>query len=194
MKVNPYLGLALSTALAGTALGCAPAIPNSNLPAQAPVPQAQSIMEEGAVHPDQLVQSDRQIMVGSQAMSFEEIRKQLPSRISKEDADRLLVDIDTSKIVQSGDMEVQQRGRGFSRGFGGRGFSRGFGGRGFARGFGRGFRSFGRSRFFGFRGSYFPYYSLGNYYYPYSYAYGAYNYYPYLYGYGSSYYPYSYCY
>jgi len=177
MKVNRVLTLAMSTALVGTALGCAPAIPNASTPAQAPV------MMEGAVAPEKLIAGDRQIMADGQAMSFDEIRKHLPSRLTNEEAQKLLVDIDTSKIMASSDMELQQRGRGFARGFG----------RGFSRGFGRGFRSFGRSRFFGFRGSYFPYYSYGNYWYPYSYPYAGLSYYPYLYSYAGSYYPYSYC-
>lgn len=190
MKVNRVLTLAMSTALVGTALGCAPAIPNASTPAQAPV------MMEGAVAPDQLIAGERQIMVDGKAMSFDEIRKNLPSRLTNEEAKKLLVEIDTSKIVESNDMELQQRGRGFARGFGGYGRGLGYG-RGFARGFGRGFSRFGRgfygSRFYGFGGSYWPYYNYGNYWYPYSYAYAGLNYWPYMYGYGGSYYPYSYC-
>ncbi len=189
MKMTRSLSLALSVALVGTALGCASTAPNANTPAPAAIPQASSITE-GSVHPDQFMQSDRQIMVNGQAMSFDQIRKNLPSRISEADAAKLLVEIDTSKI-KDGDMEVQQRfGRGFARGF-----SRGWG-RGFYGGFGRGlgYGGYGRFRYLGYGGSYWPYYGYGGYYYPYSYGYGGLSYWPYLYGYGGGYYPYSYCY
>lgn len=187
MKVTRYLALAMSTALVGSALGCAPAIPNAKTPDA--IPMAQSLME-GSVHPDQLITDDRMVMVDGKTMSFEQIRQQLPARISEADAARLLVSIDPSKVMDSGEMELQQR-RGW-RG-GGRSFARGWG-RGFARGFGRGlYRGFGNYRYFGYRGYYFPYYYNAGYYYPYTYPYGGLTYAPYLYGYGGGLYPYSYC-
>lgn len=175
MNTIRFMGLALSAAMAGTALGCAPAIPN----AESSFPKAPA-MTEGTVHPDQLIQGDRQIMVKGQALTFDEFRKQMPSRISDQDAAKLLVEIDPSKITQ-GSMETQQsifRSRGHIRGWGG--FRH------------RGFFGTRRFRYFGYGGLYYPYYSYANYWYPYSYAYGGCSAYPYLYGYGGSYYPYSY--
>lgn len=197
MKANRILGLALTTGLAAT-LGCAQHAP-SIAPAQAPaIPQLQT-MTEGSVAPDQVLVGNQQTMVNGQAMTVEEIRKQLPSRISEADAAKMLVKIDIDKVNQDASFDTQQR---FGRGFGGRGFARGFGGRGF---FGRGFYGgFGfRNRFFnrGFYGGlgfypyssyYFPYYYNAGYYYPYSYSYANTLCSPYLYGYGGSYWPYTY--
>ncbi len=195
MNVKQTLGLAMSGALIGTALGCAPSVPNSSVPA-ADIPasalKAQDL-SEGAVHPDQLIQDGQRIMVGGQPLTVEQLRKELPSRISEADAAKLLVEIDPSKVIEPKDQEIQQRGRGFGRGYG-RGFARGFG-RGFYRGYGRGFYGgYGRFRYYGHRGYYFPYYNYAGYYYPYYYPYYSYNYYPYFYGYRGYYYPYRYWY
>lgn len=187
MNVKQTLGLALSAALMGTAIGCAPAVPTATEPTNSATQPVQALAE-GTVHPDQLIQDERQILVGGKPMTVDQLRQVLPSRISKEEAAKLLVEIDPSKIVFSNEQEVQQRGRGIGRGFG-RGFARGWG-RGFYRGYGRGWgRGF---RYYGYGGYYFPYYLYGNYYYPYYYPYYSYLTYPYLYGYGGLYYPYRY--
>ncbi len=189
MRVNRTLGIAMSTALVGTALGCAPAIPGAQTPAD--VPQVQNL-SEGSIAPDQHIQNDRQIMVDGQPMNVEQIRKELPSRISEADAAKLLIEIDTSKIVEDKGLEVQQRyGRGYRRGFYGRGYARGFG-RGFYGRYGYGRYGYGRFRYYGHRGYYYPYYRYAGYYYPYTYPYYSYSYYPYMYRYGGYYYPYSY--
>jgi len=191
MNVKQSLYLAMSTALVGTALGCAPAVPNASTPA-AGVPETPMLaqdLSEGTVHPDQLIQDHQRIMVGGQQLTVDQLRKALPSRISEADAAKLLVEIDPSKVIAANDQEVQQRGR-FGRGYA-RGFARGWG-RGFYRGYGRGYgRGF---RYYGYRGYYFPYYRYSGYYYPYYYPYYSYSYYPYYYGYRGAYYPYRYWY
>jgi hypothetical protein len=187
----------MSAALVGAGLGCAPAVPGAQSPAD--VPQALNL-SEGTVAPDQHIKSDRQIMVDGQPMDVDQIRKQLPSRISEADAAKLLIELDPSKIVEDKDLEVQQRygryGRGYGRSYG-RGYARGFG-RGYGRGFygryGYGRYGYRRFRYYGHRGYYYPYYRYAGYYYPYSYPYASSYYYPYMYGYGGHYYPYSYWY
>lgn len=187
MMVNRYLSLAMSTALVGTALGCAPSVPSASVP---DVPQAQNLTE-GTVPPDQIVVNDRQIMVGNQPMDFEQVRKQLPARISEADAAKMLIELDSSKIVEPSSQELQQRGR-FGRGYA-RGFYRGYG-RGFYGRYGYGRYGYNRFRYYGYRGYYYPYYRYANYYYPYYYPYYSNYYYPYMYGYRGYYYPYSYWY
>lgn len=196
MKATRIFGLAVATTLAGT-LGCAQNVPSVPAAQTPDIPQVQAAAN-GPVAPENLLVGNFQTMVNGQAMSVDEIRKQLPSRISAADAAKMLVKIDIDKVVQDGEYDTQQ----FRRGFGGRGFiGRGFGGRGF---FGRGFYGgYGfRSRFFnrGFYGGlgfypyssyYFPYYYNAGYYYPYTYSYANTLCSPYLYGYGGSYYPYT---
>lgn len=144
-----------------------------------------------ALAPEAAFQGERHIMATGNAMSFDQIRAQLPEQISAADADRLLTTVDPSTIAaddaQTG-FTIQQRfGRGGYGGIG-RGFSRGFGS--YGRGFGRGFYGgYGRSfRFFRHRNFYFPYYSYGSFYRPYYYN----NYYPFLYNYSNTCYPYTY--
>ena len=210
MKMTKSLGLALGALLAGSAIGCAPAIPTASTAPAAPIPMAQNILE-GSVSPDQFFQSDRQIMVNGKAMSFDQIRKQLPARISEADAAKMLVKIDDSKVMPFEEskelapagMEVQQYGR-FARGAYGRGayargaYGRGIYGRGFARGWGRGYYGgYGRLGYgygaYGYGGYGFPGY--GGYGFP---GYGGFSYlnyagcmFPY-YNYGGYYYPFSY--
>lgn len=196
MKATRIFGLAVATTLAGT-LGCAQNVPSVPAAQTPDIPQVQAAAN-GPVAPENLLVGNFQTMVNGQAMSVDEIRKQLPSRISAADAAKMLVKIDIDKVNQDSSFDTQQfRGR-----FGGRGFiGRGFGGRGF---FGRGFYGgYGfRSRFFnrGFYGGlgfypyssyYFPYYYNAGYYYPYTYSYANTLCSPYLYGYGGSYYPYT---
>lgn len=190
MRVNRTLGVAMSMALVGTALGCAPAVPGAQTAADVPQPLN---LSEGTVAPDQHIQGDRHVMVDGKPMSVDQIRKELPSRISEADAAKLLIELDPSKIVESKDLEVQQRyGRGYGRGYA-RGFGRGYG-RGFYGRYGYGRYGYGRFRYYGHRGYYYPYYRYANYYYPYYYPYYSNYYYPYMYGYGGYYYPYSYWY
>lgn len=212
MKATRILGLALTTGLAAT-LGCAqtaPTITPAPEPAAAPattlaLPQLQT-MTEGTIAPDNLLVDNQQTMVNGQAMSVEEIRKLLPSRISEADAAKMLVKIDLDKVNQSAEFDTQQRfGRGFGRGFVGRGFGRGFVGRGFGRGFfgrgiygGWGFRNrffnrgfFGGLGFLPYSSYYFPYYYNAGYYYPYTYSFANTLCSPYLYGWGGSFWPYT---
>lgn len=207
MKMTKSLGLALSAAMVGTALGCSSAVPSASTTETTVIPKAASIVE-GSLAPDQLLKNDRQIMVNGQAMTFDQVRKMLPARISAAEASKMLVKIDESKVVDVKSMETQQwRGRGFygrgiGRGFGlgwGRGFYGGYGGLygGYGAGLWGGYGGlgcgYGGFSYLGLGGYYFPYYPIGAYYYPYIYPYGGLSYAPYMYGYGGGLYPYSYC-
>jgi len=179
MKATRWLGLAVTAGVLGGTLGCAQNMPSASTQAPAVIPQAQSA-SGGDTAPDKLVAGERQIMVNGKAMSIDEIRKQLPSRISEADAAKMLVKIDPSRVVTDGrEQNVQQWwGRRF-------GFGRGFFGRSFF------FNRFSTFSYFPFNNFYFPYYYNLGYYYPYSYPYYSYTYWPFFYNYGLSYWPYS---
>lgn len=186
MKATRIFGLAVATTLAGT-LGCAQNVPNVPAAQTPEIPQLQAAAN-GPVAPDKLLVDNFQTMVDGKAMSVEEIRKQLPARISAADAAKMLVKLDMDQVNQDGDYDTQQ----FRRGFGGRSFfRRGFhGGLGFrSRFFNRSF--FGGLGFYPYSSYYFPYYYNAGYYYPYAYNYANTLCSPYLYGYGGSYYPYT---
>jgi hypothetical protein len=168
----------LATVLAATTFGCAT---NPTTSTAAPQQETLSVIDQAQVQPERSI------------MSINDLKANLPARISEADAARMLVEIDPSKIVTDGNYSVQQRfgGRGIGRGFGG--FGRGFGHggfRGFSRGFHGGFGRFGgfnRFRYFNYGSNFYPYYLNAGYYYPYAYN----NYYNYLYPYSGSYYPYT---
>ncbi len=178
MSAKRWLGLALTTGLIGGTLGCSSSMPIASTQAPAVIPQAQSV-PGGDAAPDSLVSGERQIMVDGKAMSFDEIRKQLPARISEADAAKMLVKLNPNEVMDQGsDSDIQQWRR--SRFFFRRGFSPFFRSR---------FRSF---SFFPFRNFYFPYYYNTGFYYPYYYPYYSYSYYPFFYRYGYNYWPYAY--
>ena len=185
MKATRWFGLAVTAGILGGTLGCAQTTTTASAPAPA-IPQLQTPVN-GTVAPDKLIVDNQKLMVNGEAMTVDQIRKQLPARISAADAAKMLVQIDPDKIVKENaksDMSTQQWGRGFyGRGFYGRGF---YGGYGL---YGRGLYGYGGYGYYPYGGYYWPYYSYAGYYYPYSYA--SY-YYPYLYGYSSLYYPYYY--
>lgn len=149
MSAKRFWAGALSIGLLGTALGCAQGMPTTTTDRPGDR-QVLSINDPG--------------YLGDQA-AFEQVRAQLPQRISEADAKGMLVQIDPSKVVEQGDKSYSvQRYRFFSRGF-----------------------------FPYYRGLYSSlyYYPFGNYYFPYTYRAGAY--YPYSYrGLSSLYYPYFY--
>lgn len=177
MKATRWLGLAVTAGVIGGTLGCSNSMPVNSTQAPAVIPQAQNV-PGGDLAPDKLAAGDRQIMVNGKAMSFDEIRKQLPSRISEADAAKMLVKINPDQVVKDGsEQSVQQwRGRFFGRGFFGRSF----------------FNRFSTFSYFPFYNYYFPYYNYAGYYYPYYYPYYSYSYFPYFYNYGYRYWPYSY--
>ncbi len=188
MNATRWLGLALTAGVIGGTLGCSNSVPNATSDSPAMIPQVQNA-PSGKLAPEQVLTAERKIMVNGEAMTVEQIRKQIPSRISAADAPKMLVQIDPDKIVKEdakGDLQTQQWGR---RAFFGRGFYGGYGlyGRGLY-GYG-GLGLYGGYGYYPFGGYYWPYYSYAGYYYPYSYA--SY-YYPYLYGYSGLYYPYYY--
>jgi hypothetical protein len=172
----------LATALAATTIGCAMNPTTSTPESTTPM----SAIDQAQMQPDRSV------------MSIDDLRQNLPARISEADAAKMLVTLDTSKIVMDGDYSVQQMGYS-GRSYGGhRGFNighRGLGFRGFSRGFFHGFghhrfnrfSHFNRFRFFNFRNNFFPYYLNAGFYYPYTFA-SRFNY---LYPYNNSYYPYN---
>ena len=190
MVKSRWLGLALTAGVCGGPLGCAQTSTTATAPAPA-IPQLQTPVN-GDVAPDKLIVDNQKIMVNGEAMTADQIRQQLPSRISAADAAKMLVQIDPDQIVKEtaeSDMKTQQWRRGFyGRGFYGRGFYGGYGlyGRGL---YGYGGLGYGGYGYYPYGGYYWPYYSYAGYYYPYSYA--SY-YYPYLYGYGARYYPFYY--
>ncbi len=190
MKATRILTLALATSLMGT-VGCAQNVPNVPAAQTPEIPQVQAVAN-GDVAPDQLLVDNFQTMVNGKAMTMEEIRKQLPARISAADAAKMLVKLDMDKVAKDGDYDTQQwRGRFGGRGFIGRGFHGGLGFRSRFLGFGRGL-GFGGLGFFPYSSYYFPYYYNAGYYYPYSYNFANTLCSPYLYGYGGSYFPYTY--
>jgi hypothetical protein len=177
MKATQWLGLALSAGLLGSSLGCANTVPAASTPAPAVIPQAQSV-PGGDAAPDTLFTGERQIMVDGKAMTFDEIRKQLPSRISEADAAKLLVQINPNEVMDDGkEADLQQWRR---RAFFGRRFSPFFRTR---------FRSF---SYFPYSNFYFPYYYNAGFYYPYTYPYYSYYYSPFFYRHSYRYWPYSY--
>jgi hypothetical protein len=167
----------LATAIAATSIGCA-MNPTTSTP-EATTQASLSVIDQAQLQPDRSV------------MSIADLKANLPARISEADAAKMLVEIDTSKIVLGNDYSVQQL-RSFGgghrmghRGLGFRGFSRGFHGFGGHR-FNR-FSHFNRFRFLNFRNNFYPYYFNSGYYYPYT-NFSTFNY---LYPYNNSYYPYS---
>jgi len=181
MKATRWLGLAVSAGVLGGTLGCAQTMPAASTQAPAVIPQAQSV-PGGDMTPDSLLNNDRQIMVDGKAMTFDQIRKELPARISEADAAKMLVKLNPNEVVADGnEQNVQQwRGRFFGRRFFGRGFSPFF------------FNRFSTFSYFPYSSFYFPYYYNAGYYYPYVYPYYSYSYYPFFYRYGARYWPYSY--
>lgn len=180
MKATRWLGLALSAGLLAGTLGCANTVPAVSTTTPAVVPQAASTAG-GELAPDQLINGERQVMVNGKAMTFDQIRQQLPARISEADAAKMLVTINPSEVMdQGGDTDLQQwRRRSFF--------------------FRRSFSPFFRSRFstfsyFPYSNYYFPYYYNAGYYYPYYYPYYSYSYYPFFYRYSYRYWPFSYWY
>ncbi len=177
MNATRWLGLALSAGLVGGTLGCAQSMPATSTQAPAVIPQAQSVAG-GDAAPESLFTGERQIMVNGNAMNFDEIRKQLPARISEADAAKMLVTLNPNEVMNSGsDSELQQwRGRRF-----------------FRRGFSPYFRTrFRRFSYFPYRNFYFPYYYNLGYYYPYTYPFYSYSYYPFFYRHSYRYWPYAY--
>lgn len=180
MKATRWLSLALTTGVIGSMVGCANPAPTLSPPSSPIIPQAQPA-PQNALPPDQVLTAERTLMVNGKAMTMDEIRQHLPSRIPAADAAKVLVQIDPDKIVKeaaSNELETQQWWF-FRRGY-------------FARGFFGGWPLFSSSLFaypyayYPFAGYYWPYYLSGGFYYPFSYASF---YYPYLYGYGGLYYP-----
>lgn len=161
MSAKRIWAAALSIGLIGTAIGCSQATPTT---------------------PGQAVSGDRQVLsvddpayLGDKA-AFEQVRAQLPQRISAEDAKTMLVQIDPSEVTATESDKptygVQQWGL-----------------------WGRGFSPYWRYRSYSYlpyRNYYFPYTLRAGAYYPYTYSrFGAlYN--PYFYRYRGLYSPYFY--
>ncbi|MNY20104.1 hypothetical protein D3C86_1535670 [compost metagenome] len=181
MKATRWLGLAVTAGVLGGTLGCAQTSTTASAPAPA-IPQLQTPVS-GTLAPDKLIIDNQKLMVNGQAMSVDQVRKQLPSRISAADAAKMLVQIDPNKIVKETAKSEQKTQIWWGGGLWGRGFWGGYGL------YGAGLYGYGGYGYYPYYGYYWPYYSYAGYYYPYSYA--SY-YYPYLYGYGGLYYPYYY--
>lgn len=187
MNATRILTLVLSAGLVGTSLGCAQTSTTATAPEPA-IPQLQA-PANGAVAPENLLVGNQQTMVNGQTLTVEQIRQQLPSRISAADAAKMLVKIDESQVALEGsDQNTQQLRRFGGRSFFGRGIYGGLRYR--SRFFGRGI--YGGLSYYPYGSYYFPYYNYGSYYYPYTYSYGSYLYSPYFYGYGARYWPYTY--
>lgn len=152
----------LSIGLLGAAIGCSQGMPTSTDKAPAPDRQVLSV--------------DDPAFLGDKA-TFEQLRKELPQRISEEDAKNLLVRIDPSQVKEDKTYSVQLWGR-----YWGYGFSP----------FYRGLYS--SLYYYPYRSYYFPYSYYGGAYYPYSSLYYGASYYPYFYRYRSLYSPYYYWY
>jgi len=191
MTMTRMASLTLALSMFGT-LGCAQNLPGGT-PAQAPDLPALGTMTSGPVAPDQLLLDDFQTLVDGKALSVDEIRKQLPSRLSEAEAAKMLVKLDLDQVELDSAFETQQ----WRRGYGGRGYAgRSFFRRGFYGGYGYGSRFFSRSFFGGlgfypYSGYYFPYYYNAGFYYPYTYSYAGALCSPYLYGYGARFWPYT---
>lgn len=151
---------ALSIGLLGAAIGCAQSTPTTP-GEQAPERQVLSV--------------DDPAYLGDKA-SFEQVRAQLPERISAEDAKTMLVEIDPSK-VQAGESDKPSYGVQQWR-YWYRGFSPYWRYRSYA--------------YYPYRSFYFPYYYNAGYYYPYTYSALGSLYSPYFYRYGGLYSPFYY--
>lgn len=164
---NRWMAGVMSTALAAAMAGCGsvPTTPQATTQA-APAPAA----------------PDRHVAAADEITNFDQVATQLPTRISVQDADRMLVSVDPSQVQADHGYSVQVV-RGLGMGVGARGL--GLGRRVGVGAFG-GYTGLRRMRFFRYRNFYVPY-SLGAYgYSPYLYS----SYLPYLYSYGNTYTPY----
>lgn len=144
MKRAPWI-LAGLTVLAA---GCSTSAPTSDQTAPAqPAPR---------------MASDRSVLADGVTTSTQ-LSQVLPSRLTKADGDRLLVDLPADQI--KGGLQVNQDGRTVQQWWG-------------------------RYRYYRYGSLYYPYYLYSGSYYPYYSYYSPYYYYPYYYSYGSYYYPY----
>lgn len=185
MNPTRMASLTLAISMLGM-LGCAPAVPGGT-PSQAPELPSLKAMSSGPVAPDQLLLDGFQTMVDGQALSVDEIRKKLPSRLSQNEAAKILVKLDLNQVEVDATFDTQQWGRGYGRGYFHRGFYGGYGYR--SRFFSPGV--FGSLGFYPYSSYYFPYYYSAGYYYPYTYSYANALCSPYLYGYGARFWPYT---
>ena len=143
--------------------------------------------------------ADRSLMSveepADQPLTEDQAKQVLPARISVEDAKKMLVQLDQSKLGEQPKTYSVLRGGGHGGhgGGGGHGGHGWRGGHGYGRYGGYGFGRYGGYGAFGYGWPSYGFYGLGSYYYPYS-LYGGYyypySYYPYYYGYRSLYYPY----
>ena len=179
MTSNTMLARMLMIATAAALIGCTS--PTSTQPSN-----SAPAVHETHLPPHEVLQGDRQLLVAGISMNFEEIRANLPERISEAEASRLLTTLDPSRVKQEANFSLQSIRGGYGYGGYGRGYSRYTYGRGFYGGFGRSYAGY---RYYGYGGYYFPYAYRAGYYYPYTYN----AYYPFFYGYRGYYYPF-YCY
>ena len=177
MTSNKLMAGVIATTAMALAVGCA-GTPLSTTQAPATAPE-----------------TNRSVLAaGDMKAGFEQMRANLPARISVADAKRMLTTIDPSKIsAKDNPASVQWLGlRGFRSGWFG-----GYGGLGLGLGYGLGA---GWGGMYGYPGLGYPgfmYYNYGNFCYPYyldggfyyPYTYGGYS--PFLYQYSSVWYPYT---
>lgn len=198
MSATQITRLVLATTILGT-LGCAQGIPGGSPTVTPELPMLQTV-PSGNVSPDQFVLADRQVLVDGMAIDFEQIRKQLPARISQADAAKRLVKIDPNLVDKEGSsFETQQWGRWGGRGFIRRGFGwSGFGGRwGGWGGWGPrwggwgGWGGWGSLGWLPVSNCYFPYAFTDGCWSPVTFPVGASFYSPFLYGYGGGFSPFT---